>query len=348
MRERNLTRESKTSNRRRPLFSSVQPRWELLAPGAALCGYGWFFSDDLGWLAYGVIGLGVFVATVGAKAYEWSQEHLEHWIERWEAQPPAIAKELALTKAWRHFWLSLGAMFALGAFSLWRVRMTVGRPVAERFYIFSADTWLGRLEHSWFNDALYAFGMVGILYVLYTLKEFLGGRSDHSVDSLLGSTDSKLAEERWVDHQQRSKLMIGTGIVIILVWAWLEEIADLVPGYVFDKWDINAIYIGFIVGYSMMHHLPYPVFSARPPFRLGVRSRAVWLADGIRLLYAAFVWAYTSLMEPSTYGERWAHIAELSAIILGSMWLLDVRRRASRPPVALGLNKAPVEPESKL
>ena len=116
------------------------------------------------------------------------------------------------------------------------------------------------------------------------------------------------------------------------------------PGYVFDKWDINAIYIGFILGYSMMHHLPDPVFSAHPPFRLGVRSRAVWLADGIRLLYAAFVGAYTSLMEPSTYGERWAHIAELSAII----WLLDVRRRASRPPVALGLNEAPLGTESEL
>ena len=177
MRERNLTRESKTINSRRPLPPSGQPRWELLAPGAALCGYGWFFSDDLGWLAYGLICLGVFVATVGAKAYQWSQEHLEHWIERLETQPPTIATELALTKAWRHFWLSLTAMFALGAFSLWRVRMTVGRPVAERFYFLSADTWLGRLEHSWFNDALYAFGMVGIRSGWAFLQELCGSQT---------------------------------------------------------------------------------------------------------------------------------------------------------------------------
>ena len=77
----------------------------------------------------------------------------------------------------------------------------------------------------------------------------------------------------------------------------------------------------------MMPHLAYPVFAARPPFYRGPAGRRRWLDDGIRLLYLAFVWAYTSLMEPSTYGDCFSHIGELSAIILGSMWLLGLSRR---------------------
>lgn len=230
-------------------------------------------------------------------------------------------------------------MTALGAFSLWRVEMTVYRPVAERYYFFDASTWIGRLEHSWFNDALYAFGMVGLLYVLYTVKEFFGGWFRRPASPMFTDADEGLTTDPWQDHQQRSTLMIGTGIVIILIWAWLEEIGDLVPGYVFDKWDINAIFLGFILGYSMMHHLSYPVFSACPAVRYERTRGVVWLEDGVRLLDLVFVWLYTSLMDPSTFGDRWSHIAEISTIVLGSMWLLDVRQRSAASPVDLRLSK---------
>jgi hypothetical protein len=313
-------------------------RWELLGPGAALVGYGWFFEGDLGWAAYGVIGLGVFVAAVGGSVYGWARNGMDRWLDRCDAPPQPLPPELALARAWWRFWWSLSGMFALGAFSLWRVQVTVWRPVAERYYFFPAGTWLGRLEHSWLNDALYAFGMVGILYVLYMLKEFAGSWSGQSPGVGLRVADAGLTEERWIEHQDRSKLMIGTGIVIILVWAWLEEVADLVPGYIFDKWDITAIYLGFILGYSMMQHLPYPDFGARPPFYLGPVRRRRWLGDGTRLVYVAFVWAYTSFTDPSTYADRFSHIAELAVIILGSMWVLDASRRpilSPVPPVAL-------------
>jgi hypothetical protein len=243
-----------------------------------------------------------------------------------------------LRKAWRHFWLSLISMTALGGFSLWRVEMTVYRPIAKRFYFFDAGTWIGRLEHSWFNDALYAFGMVGLLYVLYTIKEFLGGWFRRPASPIFSDADEGLTEDQWQDHHQRSTLMIGTGIVIILIWAWLEEIGDFVPGYIFDVWDINAIFVGFILVYSMMHHLSYPVFSARPAVRYERTRGTLWLEDGVRLIYVGFVWFYTAFADPSTFGDRWSHIAEISAIVLGSMWLLDVRRRASRSPISLELN----------
>ena len=173
----------------------------MLAPGAELVGYGLYFRVDLGWLAYGVICLGVLVASVGGSVYRWTQERTERWVDRWEAEPRSVPPEVALAQAWRRFWWSLATMFALGAFSLWRVQMTVWRPVGERYYFLPADTWLGRLEHSWFNDALYAFGMVGILYVLYTLKEFLGSRFGQVTDPLLRAADTQSSEERWVDHQ---------------------------------------------------------------------------------------------------------------------------------------------------
>lgn len=166
--------------------------------------------------------------------------------------------------------------------------------------------------------------MVGILYVLYTLKEFAGSLSGGPAYAGSRGNDSELTEDRWADHQERSKLMIGTGIVIILVWAWLEEVADLVPGYIFDKWDIVAIYCGFIAGYSMMQRLPYPVFGARPALHLRAANRCRWLDDINRLVYVTFVWAYTSFTDPSTYADRFSHIAELCIIILGSMRLLDV------------------------
>ncbi|MCP5117604.1 MAG: hypothetical protein GY953_42820, partial [bacterium] len=127
-------------------------------------------------MAYCIIALGVFVPTIGGSAYRWAQGYTERLVDRREAEPRSVPPELALAQAWRRFWWSLAAMIALGGFSLWRVQMTVWRPVAERYYFFPAGTWLGRIEHSWFNDTLYAFGMVGILYVLYTLKEFFGSR----------------------------------------------------------------------------------------------------------------------------------------------------------------------------
>ena len=315
-----------------------QIRWELLGPGAALAGYGWLFVGDLGWAAYGVIGLGVFVATVGDTAHRWIQRSTERWLGQCDAARQPIPPEAALARAWRRFWWSMARMSALGAFSLWRVQVTVWRPVGERFYFFRSGTWLGILERSWLNDTLYAFGMVGILYVLYTLKEFLGSVSGGPMYAPLRGGDSGLTEDRWDEHQERSKLMIGTGIVIILIWAWLEEIAGLVPGYIFDKWDITAIYLGFILGYSMTQHLPYPAFAARPPFYLGPAAPRRWLDDGIRLLYVSLVWAYTPLTDPSTHAGRFSHIAELSSIILGSMWLLDVRHRTTGPPARLRLD----------
>lgn len=305
--------------------------WSIRAPGIVLVGYGLVFRDDLGWLGYGLVAAGVLVASAGGAFHRW-------WnlcAERWDADPITIDPALALRKAWRHFWLSLTAMTALGAFSLWRVEMTVYRPMADRYYFFDASTWIGRLEHSWFNDALYAFGMVGLLYVLYTIKEFVGGWLRQPASPMFSDSDDGLTADQWQDHQQRSTLMIGTGIVIILIWAWLEEIGDLVPGYIFDIWDINAIFVGFILGYSMMHHLSYPVFSKRPAVRYEQTRGALWLEDGVRLIYVGFVWFYTSFADPSTLADRWSHIAEISTIILGSMWLLDLRRRTT--PVEVGL-----------
>lgn len=301
--------------------------WEWLASGAALAGYGLFFLEDLDQVGYGVIALGVLVATVGGRIYRWGRRIAERLLERIEAERTPLPPDAALRRAWRHFWISLSTMAALGSFSLWRVQMTVWRSVAERYYLFPANTWLGRLEHSWLNDALYAFGMVGLLYVLYTAKEYFGAEFSRE----------ELTEDRWEEHRDRSTLMIGTGIVIILVWAWLEEIGDLVPGYIFDKWDVNAIYLGFILGYSMMLHLSYPVFAASPPVRYQPTRADVWLQDGIRVVYVAFVWAYTAFVDPVTYGDRWSHIAELSAIVLGSMWLIELRRRPFGEAVRLGL-----------
>ena len=302
-------------------------RWTMLGSGATLAAYGFFFFEDLESLAYPVVILGVLAAAFGPNIHAWGSKQTARLSRRWETPPMSLEPAAALENAWRHFQLSFFAMAALGAFSLWRVQVTVWRPVKERFYFFAADSWIGRLEHSWFNDALYAFGMVGLLYVLYTAKEFLSSRFSEPVDPLFGEGGGGPTAEQWNDHQERSKLMIGTGIVIILIWAWLEEIADLVPGYIFDKWDINAIYVGFILGYTMMRRLSYPMFSLDPPFSLAPPDRSRWLEDGIRILYVVFVWAYTSLVDPATYADRWSHIAELSVIILGSMWLLDARRR---------------------
>lgn len=301
--------------------------WEWIVSGVVLAAYGLFFLEDLEQAGYGVVAVGGLVATVGGRTYRWGRGAANRLVERLEAERPPLPPETGLRRAWRHFWLSLGAMAALGGFSLWRVQMTVWRPVAERYYLFPADTWMGRLEHSWLNDALYAFGMVGLLYLLYTAKEFLGAEASRG----------RLTEDQWEEHRDRSTLMIGTGIVIILIWAWLEEIGDLVPGYIFDKWDVNAIYLGFILGYSMMHHLSYPIFESSPPVRYQPIRGDVWLQDGIRTVYVAFVWAYTAFVDPVTYGDRWSHIAELSAIVLGSMWLIDLRRRPSREAARLGL-----------
>lgn len=313
--------------------------WSIRGPGIVLASYGLFFLDDLGWLGYGVIVAGVLAVSAGGALHRWS--HL--YAEREEAEPAVIDPALALRRAWRHFWLSLTAMTALGAFSLWRVEMTVYRPVAERYYFFDASTWIGRLEHSWFNDALYAFGMVGLLYVLYTVKEFLGGWFRRPASPIFANSDEGLTADQWQDHQQRSTLMIGTGIVIILIWAWLEEIGDLVPGYIFDVWDINAIFVGFILGYSMMHHLSYPVFSAQPAVRYEHSRGTLWLEDAVRLVYVGFVWFYTSFADPSTVVDRWSHIAEISTIVLGSMWLLDVRRRPRSVEVGLNLGGGDAE-----
>jgi len=308
-------------------MSSTSPApWSWIASGAALVGYGCFFLEDLGSLGYGVIALGLLTAISGAAVHA----RVLAWREREPLPPVHESPEQILSRNRRSFRIALVSMSALGAFSLWRVQMTVWRPRPERYYFFSADSWIGRLEHSWFNDALYAFGMVGLLYVLYILKEFIGGRTERERESLLLPEASALTEERWSEHQERSKLMLGTGIVIILIWAWLEEIGDLVPGYVFDKWDLNAIYLGFILGYSMMRMLPYPVFAASPSVPQSFVTRQGRLEHGVRAVYAALVWAYTSLMDPSSYAERWAHVAELSAIILGSMYLIDLAR--SRRP----------------
>lgn len=234
----------------------------------------------------------------------------------------------ALRQAWRRFWLSLSVMSALSAFSLWRVDRTVWRAPADRQYLFPADTWLGYVEHCWLNDALYAFGMVGILYVLYTAKERLTAGP---------AQPATLTEELWSDHQQRSKLMIGTGVVIILIWAWLEEIAGLVPGYVFDKWDVQAIYLGFILGFCVIHRLSYPVFAARPRFMSGPLRPNRHLDDAQRLLYAAFLWSYTWLTDPVTMGDRWSHLGEVSALVLGVVYLLEVSRRPQPPRAHLRL-----------
>ena len=304
-----------------------QIEWEWLVSGTVLAAYGFFFWEDLEQAGYGVVALGALIATVGSRSYRWGRRAADRFVEQLETERPALPPDAALRKAWRHFWVSLITMAGLGAFSLWRVQMTVWRPLAERYYLFPANTWVGRLEHSWLNDALYAFGMVGLLYVLYTAKEYFGG----------GFSREELTEERWDDHRGRSTLMIGTGIVIILIWAWLEEIGDLVPGYIFDKWDVNAIYLGFILGYSMMHHLSYPVFEANPPVRYQPTRGDVWLQDGIRIVYVAFVWAYTAFVDPVTLGDRWSHVAELSAIVLGSMWLIELRRRPLGESARLGL-----------
>jgi len=304
-----------------------QVQWTWIGPGLTLVAYGWYFLADLGGLGYLVIGLGVLVATAGNRAIGLLDAWAEQRGDRQDDEAGGEAPEVLLRGAWNRFWLALILMAGLGAFSLWRVQMTVWRPVSERYYFFAADNWLGRLEHSWFNDALYAFGMVGILYVLYALKGFLGGWFGQSSRVSLGEADQALTLDEWEDHQERSKLMIGTGIVLILIWAWLEEIGDLVPGYIFDKWDLNAIYVGFVLGYSMMRHLPYPDFSARPPFPAKPVVGTPWLEDGSRAVYVGFVWVYTSVTDPTTYGDRWSHMAELSAIILGSMWLIDLGRR---------------------
>ncbi|MEZ5395657.1 MAG: hypothetical protein R2724_22970 [Bryobacterales bacterium] len=85
---------------------------------------------------------------------------------------------------------SLATTIAIGLFCLWRVQVTVWRSPAERTYLFPSGTFIGRIEHSWLNDALYAFGMAAILYVLYTAKEYLSAASS-----------SPLTAERWRDHQ---------------------------------------------------------------------------------------------------------------------------------------------------
>lgn len=114
------------------LFRNISGLWpaapwrpELIGPGSALVGYGCYFRDDLGWTAYGVIGLGIVVATVGQTAFSWAVQAIEQWPDWLDETPRSLPPELALERAWRRFWWSLAAMSALGAFSLWRAQVTV-------------------------------------------------------------------------------------------------------------------------------------------------------------------------------------------------------------------------------
>ncbi len=128
--------------------------------------------------------------------------------------------------------------------------------------------------------------------------------------------------------------MIGTGVTLIPAWAWLEEIADLVPGYIFDKWDLAVIYLGFLLGCTMLQRLSYPVFDAYPPYRPCPHPASIRLDDITRLLCAAYVFAYTALTDPSPYGDRWSHIAELTALILGATYLLNTADPVPKEPRA--------------
>ncbi len=193
--------------------------------------------------------------------------------------------------------------------------MTVWRAPAERLYFFPPAGWLGWFERCWFNDWLYAFGMAAILYVLYNLKELATGENGNSRD-------------RWCEHQRRSRLMVGTGVVIVLLWAWLEEVADLVPGYVFDKWDLAAIYLGFAVGWLALHRLPYPVFGVRPALIPGQTCGGRTLLEVRLALCVSFVLVYTALVDPMTMGDRWSHLAELGCLILGASRLFAMAARS--------------------
>lgn len=257
----------------------------------------------------------------------------------------ARSESAQLSQNKRHFWISFLSMGSLMAFSFWRVQVTVWRPRAHWYYFFSLKTWLGKLdqqltggwlrwlETSWFNDALYPLGMLACVYVPYSIIQMAKLLTEQSFGNLFGEAPRFVEPTLWEDHQRRSKIFMGTSLTLILIWAWIEEVTNMVRGYRFDKWDLDAVFFGFVVGFYVMKRLSYPVFT-QSPYYFSQNMKPEDRHDLLEFLIGMFTVSmgifFTWHMGTVTLTNAWSHLW-FQAIVLAVHWRFLNRYRDPSP-----------------
>ena len=219
-------------------------------------------------------------------------------------------------------------MLTLSVFTVWRAAVTAWRPVPDRLYFFSSGGWLGRIDHSWFNDFLLGPGTVACFFAAFTAL--------YAAHGLLGG-DSSVADSAWADHKRLMKIILYGLLVRALIGGWGEEVGIFPSNFVFDPWDLTAELGGVVLGAWMVHTLSYPLFSKPPHFppepdipsvsglhpKIGIDMLAV-IATGV---YIFIVDPFE--LRPLTMVERQVLALELALVFVGFRAFM---RRGMNPP----------------
>lgn len=150
-------------------------------------------------------------------------------------------------------------MLGLAGFTLWRAGVTAWRPLADRLYLFSNETWMGVVDRSWLNDFLLGPGTVACSFIAFTTLYAAGGVFGEDATS---SSSSSI----WADHKRLMKIILYGLLVRALIGGWGEEVGIFASDLVFDPWDLTVELGGIVLGAWLVHTLSYPLFSRVPHF----------------------------------------------------------------------------------
>ncbi len=216
-------------------------------------------------------------------------------------------------------------------FSLWRREMTVIRPLKERYYIFAKNNYLGQydneylngllywLERCWGNDFIYLIGMIGGLYICYTLIQFIIEKTESNFSNIFKG-QPEYSEERFEEEKRKFKSVMFAGLGIAFILAVAEEIHNIVPGYIFDKWDLFVIgNFSTITAIRIAENLTHPIFSE-------IKYKHIKKDFGNLILkycmdINTIIWTglFTWFQEPKTISESWWHIFDMSIMTAVAM-----------------------------